>query len=63
MELDSWIENVRKGEHLSEWDLKKLCDKVKDLLIEESNVQVRGLKGEGEREREFFDFLFLCVCV
>eukprot|EP00188_Purpureofilum_apyrenoidigerum_P006301 Plantae.Rhodophyta-Purpureofilum_apyrenoidigerum.ctg9526.p1 GENE.Plantae.Rhodophyta-Purpureofilum_apyrenoidigerum.ctg9526~~Plantae.Rhodophyta-Purpureofilum_apyrenoidigerum.ctg9526.p1 ORF type:complete len:304 (-),score=57.59 Plantae.Rhodophyta-Purpureofilum_apyrenoidigerum.ctg9526:305-1216(-) len=39
MNLDAWIERVRSGKPLEEWDLKKLCDCVKELLIEESNVQ------------------------
>eukprot|EP00741_Cyanophora_paradoxa_P011775 tig00020563_g11379.t1 len=33
------IEQVRKCEYLSENDLKKLCEGVKELLLEESNVQ------------------------
>lgn len=41
MDLDGWIVRVKGGDHLPEWDLKQLCDYVKELLIEESNVQVR----------------------
>mmetsp|Transcript_12777 Transcript_12777/g.20871 ORF Transcript_12777/g.20871 Transcript_12777/m.20871 type:complete len:303 (+) Transcript_12777:145-1053(+) len=37
--LDRWIEQVRRCEYLPENDLKKLCEGVKELLIEESNVQ------------------------
>jgi len=40
MDLDLWLDKVRKGQHLGEWELKQLCDYVKELLIEESNVQV-----------------------
>jgi len=39
LHLDVWIEKVKRGEHLGEWELKQLCDYVKELLIEESNVQ------------------------
>ncbi|KAL0485890.1 serine/threonine-protein phosphatase [Acrasis kona] len=39
VELDEWIEKVKKCEFLPENDLKKLCNYVKDILIEESNVQ------------------------
>jgi len=39
MNLDSWIETVRQCKYLPEEDLKRLCDKVKDILLEESNVQ------------------------
>lgn len=39
MDLDKWIEKVQRCEHLPEPDLKKLCNYVKSILIEESNVQ------------------------
>jgi serine/threonine-protein phosphatase 6 catalytic subunit len=38
-EEDRWIETLKECKHLAEADLKKLCDKVRDLLLEESNVQ------------------------
>eukprot|EP01027_Heterolobosea_sp_BB2_P023786 GEZU01035787.1.p1 GENE.GEZU01035787.1~~GEZU01035787.1.p1 ORF type:complete len:303 (-),score=68.91 GEZU01035787.1:218-1126(-) len=38
MDLDKWIEKVKQCQHLPEEDLKKLCQMVKDILIEESNV-------------------------
>lgn len=38
-ELDKWIEIAKKCRYLPENDLKKLCDIVCDLLIEESNIQ------------------------
>jgi len=37
--LDAWIEAVRNCEHLTENQLKLLCDRVKEILMEESNVQ------------------------
>lgn len=36
---DKWIEQLRKCEHLSEQDMTLLCDKVKSILLEESNIQ------------------------
>lgn len=39
LDFDAWIAKVRGGDFLEEWDLKQLCDYVKELLIEESNVQ------------------------
>jgi len=36
---DGWLEKLRKCEHLTENELKELCDVVKDILMEESNVQ------------------------
>lgn len=38
-ELDSWIEIAQQCKYLPETDLKKLCDIVCDILLEESNVQ------------------------
>jgi diadenosine tetraphosphatase ApaH/serine/threonine PP2A family protein phosphatase len=38
-ELDEWLAHVRKCKYLPEANLKKLCDRVKELLLEESNVQ------------------------
>lgn len=39
MALDKWIQKVRAGEFLAEEELKSLCDVVKEVLVEESNVQ------------------------
>ncbi|KAJ2253050.1 Protein phosphatase methylesterase 1 [Coemansia sp. RSA 455] len=36
---EEWLETVRKCDCLSESDVKKLCERVKELLMEESNVQ------------------------
>eukprot|EP01134_Creolimax_fragrantissima_P005404 CFRG5404T1 len=38
-ELDQWVEMVKDCKYLPENDLKKLCDLVVSILIEESNVQ------------------------
>lgn len=38
-ELDKWIEIAKNCKYLPENDLKRLCDIVCDLLIEESNIQ------------------------
>eukprot|EP00640_Fibrocapsa_japonica_P004899 CAMPEP_0113951050 /NCGR_PEP_ID=MMETSP1339-20121228/84092_1 /TAXON_ID=94617 /ORGANISM="Fibrocapsa japonica" /LENGTH=135 /DNA_ID=CAMNT_0000959161 /DNA_START=66 /DNA_END=470 /DNA_ORIENTATION=- /assembly_acc=CAM_ASM_000762 len=59
--LDEWIETLRKGECLEEHDLKKLCNMVKDILVEESNVQ--PVKSPvtvcGDIHGQFFDLLEL----
>ena len=39
MHLDKWIAELRKGNCIPELDLKRLCIHVKNLLMEESNVQ------------------------
>ncbi len=52
-DLEKWIEKVKKCEHLAEEELKALCDYVKEILIEESNVQPVnapvGLIGDRDR--------------
>ena len=37
-DADKWLELVKGGSILPERDLRILCEKVKELLIEESNV-------------------------
>ena len=36
---DEWLETVRGCHFLPETDLKRLCELVKELLMEESNIQ------------------------
>ncbi len=38
VDIDNWLEIVKGGKVLPERDLRILCEKVKELLIEESNV-------------------------
>ncbi|XP_062574022.1 serine/threonine-protein phosphatase 6 catalytic subunit-like [Saccostrea cucullata] len=38
-EIEKWIEVAKECKYLPENDLKKLCDMVCELLLEESNVQ------------------------
>lgn len=38
-DADKWIEQLRTCQHLAESDMKKLCDRVRNLLLEESNIQ------------------------
>ncbi|XP_053951932.1 serine/threonine-protein phosphatase 6 catalytic subunit [Anastrepha obliqua] len=38
-DLDKWIETVKECKYLPENDLKKLCDIVSEILLEESNIQ------------------------
>ena len=38
MDLDKWIELVKDCKYLPENELRKLCDYVVDILIEENNV-------------------------
>jgi serine/threonine-protein phosphatase 2A catalytic subunit len=38
-DLDEWVEQLRQCKQLSEANVKALCDKAREILIEESNVQ------------------------
>jgi len=37
-DADSWIEVTKKCKYLPEEEMKKLCERIKDILLEESNV-------------------------
>jgi len=39
MDIDECISRIKNREILSEKELRIVCEKVKELLIEESNVQ------------------------
>ena len=36
---DKWLEDIKKCQTLTEADMKQLCEMVKELLMEESNIQ------------------------
>ena len=38
-DIDKWLESLRHEECLCERDLHILCERVKEILIEEPNVQ------------------------
>ena len=62
--LDEWIENLRHGKLLRELELKQVCEMVKLLLIEESNVQPVSSPVTvcGDIHGQFFDLLELFRC-
>jgi len=37
--MDTWISKLEQCKHLDESEMKQLCDRVKSILIEESNIQ------------------------
>ena len=39
LDADRWLDMIKKGTILPEKDLRMLCEKIKEILIEESNVQ------------------------
>ena len=59
--VDGWIDKVRKCEHLTESELKQLCDLVREILMEESNVQPVSSPVIvcGDVHGQFFDVLEL----
>jgi len=60
-DIDRWIEKVRNCEHLQETELKQLCDRVKEIMMEESNVQPVNSPVVvcGDIHGQFFDLLEL----
>ena len=36
---DKWIAQLLECKHLSEPDMRSLCDRVRNILVEESNIQ------------------------
>jgi serine/threonine-protein phosphatase 4 catalytic subunit len=38
-DVDQWIEQLKKCEYIKEAEVKALCTRAKEILIEESNVQ------------------------
>ena len=39
MDVNGWIDQLKKCEFIKEAEVKALCTKAKEILIEESNVQ------------------------
>ena len=56
---DKWLEQLKEGKCISEHDVKILCDKLKEILCEESNVQPVDAPVIvcGDIHGQFFDLL------
>lgn len=60
-DLDSWIEQLRRCEYLNEMQVKVLCEKACDILVEEDNVQSVDppVTIAGDIHGQFYDLLEL----
>merc|ERR1711976_510032 len=58
---DKWLEQLKQGKCMTERDLRILCEKIKEILIEESNVQPVSAPVTicGDIHRQFHDLLEL----
>lgn len=59
--LDKWVAQLKEGKALGENELKQLCDVVKDVLIEQSNVQAVRAPATvcGDIHGQFYDLMKL----
>jgi len=59
--LDEWMSKLRSGECISEHNLKRLCTTVKEILMEEANVQpvASPVTICGDIHGQFYDLLEL----
>lgn len=60
-ELDGWIEQLKRCEYLNEAEVKVLCDRARELLVDESNVQPvdAPVTIAGDIHGQFYDLLEL----
>ena len=61
MDIDFWLDTAKSGKCLSERQIKQLCEKAKEILVEESNVQPvqAPVNVCGDIHGQFFDLLEL----
>lgn len=61
VELDKWIEQLRRCEYLNESEVKTLCDKAREILVGEGNVQQVSapVTIAGDIHGQFYDLIEL----
>eukprot|EP00033_Pygsuia_biforma_P000721 GCRY01000843.1.p1 GENE.GCRY01000843.1~~GCRY01000843.1.p1 ORF type:complete len:307 (-),score=28.79 GCRY01000843.1:63-983(-) len=61
---ETWLEEIKQCKYLNEEDLKSLCETVRDLLLEESNVHPvqSPVTVCGDVHGQFYDVLELLRC-
>ena len=52
--VDVWVSKALACEHLSEEELRSLCEYVKNILVEESNVQPVASPVREKREKHIY---------
>ena len=59
-DLDEQIERLKRCEYLKENEVKSLCDKAREILLDESNVQkVNAPVTVGDFLFDFFLFILM----
>lgn len=61
VELEQWIEQLKRCEYLNEFEVKTLCAKAREILLEEANVQnvSSPVTIAGDIHGQYFDLLEL----
>ena len=59
MEVDKWIGNLKQCKYLDEHSVRIMCQKIKEILFEESNVQETAAPTTicGDIHGQFYDVL------